>query len=129
MDPEIVPLRVVAGDDDLLADASASPVAKEFARRYAPRLRAEIESRRDEIVAASGNFFQRRAVQAAFPVGLRLVPHGVESGADAMLDEFGGMTLVEVASRLLAHNQAKGRKSHPSLFLPNPTEDPHAPDR
>jgi hypothetical protein len=97
-------------------DDNVSPVAKELARRYAPRLRDELESRKADIIKASGGFLTQRAVAAAWPIGLRLIPHATESGVAAMLDEFGGMTLAEVASKLLAHNAARGVASHPSLY-------------
>jgi hypothetical protein len=96
-----------------------SPVAVEFARRVSPRVVAELESRREAIIADSGGFLIREAVRIGFPVALREVPHLAEAGADAMLDRFGGLTISEIAERLVTHNRAKhqANRTHPTVAV------------
>jgi hypothetical protein len=103
-------------DDPFAPAADVSPVAEEFARRIAPRLISQLADRKDAIIASGKNALVRLAIKGAWPVGISFVPNGTKTGAQAMLDEFGGMTLAEVASKLLAHNAARGVASHPSLY-------------
>jgi hypothetical protein len=103
--------------DPLAPVDPVSPIAAEFGRRISPRLVSEIVQREDAIVAGSGGFLTRQAVRIGFPVALRQVPKLTEAGADAMLDEFGGLTITEVAGKLVQHNQAKHQsgRTHPSV--------------
>lgn len=93
-----------------------SPIAIEFAKRIAPRLSAELVERKDAIIANAGSWPTRAAVKLAFPAALRQVQTMTEAGADAMLDEFGSMTLAEVANRLYQHQAAKGHGVHASVL-------------
>ena len=92
-----------------------SPVAQDFARKIAPRLAAELEERKETLIAGAGSFPIRAAARLAFPVALKSVPEFTEAGCESLLDEFGSMTLAEVANRLYQHQAAKGRTVHPSL--------------
>lgn len=93
-----------------------SPIAVEFAKRIAPRLVTELEERKESLIAGAGSWPIRQAARLAFPAALEAVHPLTESGADAMLDEFGGLTLAQVASRLIAHQTAKGRRVDVSLL-------------
>jgi hypothetical protein len=95
---------------------STSPVAVEFAKRIAPRLVVEIEERKEALIAGAGSWPVRQAARLAFPAALKAVQPLTESGADAMLDEFGSLTLADVAGRLIAHQTAKGRRVHASFY-------------
>lgn len=94
-----------------------SPVAVEFAKQVAPAVVASLVERKDAIVADAGNLFMRQAVRLGWPVALREVPNLAETGADAMLDRFGTMTIADIAGRLVQHNEAKHRadRTHPSV--------------
>lgn len=99
--------------------STTSPIAVEFAKRIAPRLIVELEGRKEDLIAGAGAWPVRQAARLAFPAALKAVQPLTESGADAMLDEFGSMTLADVAQRLIAHQTAKGRKVHASLYERN----------
>jgi hypothetical protein len=94
---------------------STSPIAIEFARRIAPRLVAELEERKTDLIANSGSWPIRQAARLAWDPAIKAVPSLTEAVCDAMLDEFGNLTLADVAGRLIAHQTAKGRRVHASL--------------
>lgn len=92
-----------------------SPVAQALASRVAPKLQAEVAERRSEIVRSAHPVPIRVAISVGFPVLVDLVPPLTEAGCDAILDEFGVLTIGDIASRLLEHNASKGRASHATL--------------
>lgn len=94
---------------------TSSPVAIELASRIAPRLRTELEERKDSLIAKAGSWVVRKAAGLAWPRLLDAVPELTETGVDALLDEFGGMTVADIASRIILHQTAKGRQVSPSL--------------
>src|SRR5262249_23310392 len=92
-----------------------SSVARTLAARVAPRLQADVAERRPEIVRSAHPAPVRVAISVGFPVLVDMVPPRTEAGGDAILDEFGAMTIGDIASRLLEHNASKGRVSHATL--------------
>jgi hypothetical protein len=98
-----------------MMSTTSSPVAIELAQRIAPRLKSELESRKDSLIARAGSWVFRKAAALAWPRLIEAVPELTETGVDALLDEFGGMTLAELAGRIVLHQTAKGRQVSPSL--------------
>lgn len=98
-----------------MAASPVSPVAQKLAARIAPRLEADVSARRQEIVRAASPAPVRVAISVGFPVLVHEVAPLTEASCDAVLDEFGTMTIVEIASRLLDHNNSKGRVSHATI--------------
>jgi hypothetical protein len=94
---------------------STSPIAQELAARIAPRLRSELESRKDSLIAKAGSWVVRKAATLAWPRMIEAVPELTEAGVDALLDEFGGMTVREIAAKIIEHQAAKGRRVDASL--------------
>jgi hypothetical protein len=94
---------------------SPSPVAHELAARISPALQAQVQARKEDIIRGAGALPSRAAVRIGFSVFLREVPRVVEAGADALLDEFGKLSLAEIATKVLCHTSAKGVPAHPSL--------------
>jgi hypothetical protein len=92
-----------------------SPVAASLAVRITPALVRSLEERKESFIARAGGFVMRQAVKVGWPVAMRELPGAVEAGVDALLDEFGTMTITDVASRLIAHQQAKGRPVNATL--------------
>jgi len=104
---------------------TVSPPAQEFARRITPRLLAQLADHKDAIIASGSSALVRWGIRLGWDQGMRVVPHLADSGTQAVFDEFGGMSLTQVASLLLAHNRARGVASHPSLQRYVPEGDPH----
>ncbi len=94
---------------------STSSVAKDLAAKVTPPIRADVASRKQEIVRAASPAPVRMAISVGFPVLLQEVPTLIETSCDALLDLFGAMTIAEVAERLIQHNESKGRNSHLTL--------------
>jgi hypothetical protein len=74
-----------------------------LADKIAPRLRAILEARRDEIVASAGGFARREAVRLAFPSFLDNLPALVRSALDLISDEFGHMNINDFLAYLENH--------------------------
>ena len=94
---------------------SPSPVAHDLAARISPELQSQVQARKEDIIRSAGALPYRTAVRLGFGVFLREVPRVVEAGADALLDEFGKLSLAEIAAKVLSHTSAKGVPAHPSL--------------
>lgn len=92
-----------------------SSVAKELAAKIAPPIQEHIISSRREIIRSASPAPVRVAISVGFPVLVNEVPPLIESGCDALLDLFGGMTITQIATCLIEHNQSKGRDSHATL--------------
>ncbi len=92
-----------------------SPVAKQIAAKVSPALQVSARDHEDEIVAGAGNTFERLAVKAVYPMGLKLIPAMTEIGFDAFLSYLLHMPLAEVASTLTAHGLATRQAVHPSI--------------
>jgi hypothetical protein len=73
------------------------------------------------LIAGAGSWPIRQAARLAFPAALKAVHPLTESVCDAMLDEFGSLTLADVANRLIAHQTAKGRRVDASLRAARPS--------
>lgn len=101
-------------------DVETSPIARDLAARILPALIRQIEARKAAWLAGAGGFLQRQAVKYAWPWAMRALPETVEAGAAALLDEFGTMTLAEVAQRLIVHQRARGRLVHRSFLQAPP---------
>lgn len=99
-----------------------SPMARALAARVLPALTRQLESRKAEFIAGAGSFVARQAVKWGWPIAMRELPTAVEAGTNALLDEFGSMTLAEVASRLVAHQRAMGRAPQRSLITFDPND-------
>lgn len=99
-----------------------SPMARSLAARVLPALTRQLQSRKAEFITNAGGFLARQAVKYGWPIAIRELPTAVEAGANALLDEFGAMTLAEVAERLIAHQRQRGRTPQRSLITFDPND-------
>ncbi len=106
-----------------MPDLPISNPAAEFARRITPRLLAQLTEHKAKIIASGQNAMIRWGMKLGWDQGMKVVPHLADTGTQAVFDEFGGMSLTEVARLLLANNEARGITSHPSLFNQLTLED------
>jgi hypothetical protein len=97
-----------------------SPIARELAAKIAPAIQSQVSARKEDIIRGAGPLPLRAAVRLGFSTFVREVPTLAEAGTDALLDEFGGLSLADIATKVILHSQAKGRATHPSLVDPGP---------
>lgn len=92
-----------------LTSAVLTPVA--IAARLAPSLVDRLEQHKPELIASAGGWVARHALATAWPTLVGFVPTVIETVSEAVLDEFGSMTVQQIAQALFSIKQAKAMRA------------------
>lgn len=74
-----------------------------LAEKLAPKLRAALEMREKELVAAAHPWFIRQAIGLAFPTFLNQIPSLTRMALDFVITEFGAMNVNDLLAFLETH--------------------------
>jgi|GEM_PF-3569473 len=102
-------------------EAPVSPVAEQIASQLAPTLQALALSNRETIIAESGGPMTRLTVRAAFPAGVRAIPHATRVGCDLALTYLDGLSVSQLIALLTEHARAKRSEPTESALISSPT--------
>lgn len=80
--------------------------ARQLAARIVPTLIAQLEARKPEILAEAGGPLARTIERIAWPKLIRQLPLIAEAGIEALAQEFGHLTLDEIAASVFAIRQS-----------------------
>ena len=81
-----------------------------IAARIAPGLIDQLEARKPDLIAKAGGPIKRALARDLWPTAMAEIPTLIEAVAAALLDEFGRMTVQELAAAVFAIKQAKAAR-------------------